>query len=97
MLFFEHSFLNTLVISAACPAILFRGVLDTLLYKYKELYPTTLQRGKEYSNMDFGKIKVFLIRIAMKGMRSTDLSNLWPVLWDYSLTLGESFIRLENV
>lgn len=97
MLFFVHSFLNALVISAACPAILFQGVLDTLRYKYKELYPTTLQRGEEYSNMDFGIRKVCLIRIAMKGMRSTDLSNLWPVLCHYSLTLGESFIRLENV
>lgn len=97
VLFFVHSFLNTLVISAACPAILSQGVLDTLLYKYKELYPTTLQRGEEYSNMDFGIRKVCLIRIAMEGMRSTDLSNLWPVLWHYSLTLSESFIRLENV
>lgn len=58
MLFFVDSFLNTLVTSAVCPAIIFQGVLKTLLYKYKELYAKTLQIGKEYSNMDLGIIKV---------------------------------------
>lgn len=44
MLFYVDSFLNTLVTSVVCPAIIFQGVLNTLLYKYKDLYPTTLQR-----------------------------------------------------
>lgn len=69
MLFFVDSFLNTLVTSAVCPAVIFKGVFNTLLYKYKELYPNPLQRGKESQSHGLWDNNG-LMRMPMKGMRS---------------------------